>query len=52
MNSTYRVWFEQVNETYIYVEAETEEMAVHKAQREWLEEYGEPYQLEIVEPKK
>ena len=34
----WRVWFEQINQTYIDVEARTEDSAILKAKREWQEE--------------
>lgn len=37
---TYRVWIEQVNQTYVDVEAESEEDAREKGYRKWRREDG------------
>ena len=44
----WRVWFEQINQTYIDVEARTEDSAILKAKREWREE-NEPLMGDIQE---
>ena len=38
----YRVYFDQVNQTRYNVCADTEEQAIQKAKRYWLQDYGRP----------
>jgi len=45
----WRVWFEQVNQTYFDVRARTEGNAIDKARKEWRSEYGHPDVSDIVE---
>jgi len=44
----YRVWFEQVNQTYFDVIGETEECAISKARKEWRSDNGNPDVSDIV----
>jgi hypothetical protein len=52
--STYRVWLEQVNQTYVDVRALDEEDARDKGYRKWRREYAGTSisSVQLIEPKK
>ena len=45
----YRVWFDQINQTYFDVVGESKECAVSKARKEWMNNYSYPDVSDIME---
>ena len=45
----WKIWFDQVNQTVYEVEARTKDSAIFKAQREWTNDFNDPYPSYVEE---